>query len=332
MNIAIKAYPFRLQFRHAFHIAHGSRNYTDTVYAEASLIGKTGYGEAALPPYLGYSAEKITEEVDGFTADSVNPELVLMQVHKSTISRPAKAALDLALHDLWVKLENNPLHQLLSLPYKNEVICFYTLGISEIDVLEAKLESSRGTKVYKIKLGGENDLKFLKEFRSRSDVPFCADANQAWKSVKEAGEKIRLLKDLGCIFIEQPLPVNHEGLKELHSQSELPLYLDESIQNINDIISNADKCDGINIKLVKSGGIKPALEWIDAARNNNLKVLIGCMSESTCGAAAALQLNGFADFVDLDGPLLISNDPFEGLSYDEGMVSCSGELKKKSLC
>lgn len=320
MEYRLRATKFRLEFRHAFHIAHGSRTGTDTVYAEVQSGNHTGYGEAALPPYLGYVSAEVVKEINTFQLTAESPQEALLQLHMSALPRHAKTAIDIALHDLWGKLEQKPVHELLGFSIPEEMICFYTLGISSIKELEEKLEQSSGTKVYKIKLGGENDHAFLKEFRARSNTPFCADANQAWKDKDTALNEISRLHDLGCIFIEQPLPVNHPDQEEVFVKSRLPVYLDESIQSIADIKNNAAVCHGVNIKLVKTGGIQPALQWIDTAKNHSLEILIGCMSESSCGAAAALQLSGVSKYVDLDGPLLIANDPFAGLKYEDGMI------------
>ena len=320
MEYRIKAAQYRLEFRHAFHIAHGSRTGTDTVYAEIQSGDRTGYGEAALPPYLGYAPGVIVTEINAFRIPSVSFQEALQHLHNSTLSRPAKTAIDIALHDVWGKSENQPVHELLGISDPEGKTCFYTLGISSIRELEEKLEQSAGTQIYKIKLGGENDHAFLKEFRARSNAQFCADANQAWKDQETALNEISRLHDLGCIFVEQPLPVNHPDQQDLFKEGKLPVFLDESIQSIEDIRKNAKWCHGINIKLVKSGGIQPAMQWIREAQQYGLEILIGCMSESSCGAAAALQLGSFSKYVDLDGPLLIANDPFEGLVYEGGMI------------
>ncbi len=323
MKFRHSASHFRLEFRHTFHIAHGERSHTDTVIAEISGGGHTGYGEAALPPYLGYSPGQIVAEINDFVlSDLPIPEL-LVNIHAGNLSRPAKTALDIALHDLWGKTENKPVNELLNLKVPESITCFYTLGISDIAALEEKLAATGDIKVYKIKLGGENDHAFLKEFRKRSNTSFCADANQAWKSKETALEEIAKLNDLGCLFIEQPLPVGHPDLTDVFKNSSIPVYLDESIQSVDNIHTNADKCHGINIKLLKSGGLQPATEWINTAQSLGLEILIGCMSESTCGAAAALQLCGASRYVDLDGPLLITNDPFGGLKYENGLVYTS---------
>jgi L-alanine-DL-glutamate epimerase-like enolase superfamily enzyme len=326
MKYLLESGTFQLRFRHAFHIAHGKRYHTDTVITTASADGLTGYGEAALPPYLGYSSTTVADEINNFSFSGNDIHSILDELHASELSRPAKASADIALYDLWAKQENKSVHQLLQIPASPSYPCFYTLGISSIQDLEEKLASSRDTKIYKIKLGSENDFNFLKEFRKRSDIPFCADANQAWKSKKEALNNIEQLHELGCIFIEQPLPVGHPDLNALHKNCPLPIYLDESLQSIDDIHSNAKSCSGINIKLVKTGGIRPAMQWIAAAKEHGLKILMGCMSESTCGAAAALQLAGTSDFVDLDGPLLIANDPFSGIAYSEGEIQLPTEI------
>jgi L-alanine-DL-glutamate epimerase-like enolase superfamily enzyme len=317
------AFHLRLKFRHAFHIAHGERTHTDTVFVKINNGQHIGFGEAALPPYLGYSPLSIVAEINHYVLPELSFQDQLTRLHKSNLSKPARTAIDSALHDLWGKTENKPVYNLLNLQVPESNICFYTLGISDVQALEEKLADSTDIQVYKIKLGGENDHAFLKEFRKRSTTPFCADANQAWKSKETALAEINRLYDLGCLFIEQPLPVGHPDLDYVFKNSKLPIYLDESIQSLADINANAGKCHGINLKLLKSGGIQPALEWINTARSLGLEVLIGCMSESSCGAAAALQLCGASRYVDLDGPLLITNDPFGGLRYENGRIYTS---------
>ena len=175
-----------------------------------------------------------------------------------------------------------------------------------------------------MKLGGNDDKELVRTFKQFSSAPFCVDVNRGWKNIDAAIETSRWLADQGCLFIEQPF--EKEMLKEtndLRKSISIPVILDESVQTVEDVVRVKDYCDGINIKLVKCGGIYPAFQMIELARKNNLKVFIGCMSESSCGVAAAAQLAPLADWIDLDSPMLIRNDPFEGVMYLEGKIVLS---------
>jgi L-alanine-DL-glutamate epimerase-like enolase superfamily enzyme len=188
-------------------------------------------------------------------------------------------------------------------------------------IKEVTTESNLGFTLFKHKLGGENDLERINAFKEFTNADFCIDANQAWKSVEEATKQIHFLQELGCLFVEQPMPVSmNNHLRELKKNIQLPIILDESIQNASDFDLLKNSCDGINVKLMKCGGMAAGKNLIQTAKRHGKKILIGCMSESTCGAAAAAELAGLADWVDLDGPLLISNDPFEGIIYREGCI------------
>lgn len=318
MNFQIEAITYRLQFKHAFGLSHGSRNGTDTVYVRIKHKEFTGYGEVALPPYLGYDAANLASVINNesaiiFHCNSI-PEC-LTALHQSQLQIPARTAIDIALHDLYGKMNNKSIASILNIP-SHEAPCMYTLGVSTPDDLQEKLAEAPYFKLYKLKLDGHTDRERILAFRKNTDAAFCADANKGWSSVETALTEIKWLKDHGCIFIEQPLDVDHPGMKDLHEKSPLPVYLDESVQQFDDILRLKYCCSGINIKLVKCGGLQPAIQMIKEAKRLNLKILIGCMSESSCGAAAASQLMGYADFIDLDGPLLISNDPFDGVYYD----------------
>ena len=327
MELTLKAYSFCLKFTHPFGIAHGTRNSTDTLFVTASFDGKTGYGEAGLPPYLGYDVKELVAGFNNWFPKTTNDisaiTEVLSQLNKSnnSIPTPVKTATDIALLDLWGKLSGKPIRDLLGIPPGNKTLCTFTLGISSINELIGKINEAPEFRLFKLKLGGENDHEQVEAFLKNSKHSFCVDANQAWKKVDEALNEIDWLKEKGCIFVEQPLPVSmNDEMAELHSKSSLPIILDESIQNIRDLENLYGVCHGINVKLTKCGGINPAMELIRRARKLNKKILVGCMSESSCGAAAASQLAGWADWVDLDGPKLISNDPFAGIIYQDGVL------------
>lgn len=327
MQLNLSSSAYILKFRHAFGIAHGTRTTTDTLIVKATLNGVTGYGEAALPPYLGYNVNELCHSFGDYFShipagmDGIQSVLRMIINSNINIPSPIRCATDIAIHDLCGRLTGMPVRKLLEIPDAQGVKCSFTLGISSIEDMLEKMNEAEGFTLFKHKLGGENDRERILAFKKASNASFCVDANQGWHSVEEAAREINFLAEQGCLFVEQPLPVAMNGqLNELRALINLPIILDESIQKLSDLMDLAAFCDGINIKLVKCGGLASAKELMRIAKRAGKKVLIGCMSESSCGAAAASELSGWADWVDLDGPLLIGNDPFSGMNYKNGMI------------
>ncbi|MBK7682223.1 MAG: dipeptide epimerase [Bacteroidia bacterium] len=335
---------FQLLFKNPFGIAHGTRNSTEAIYVKASFMGIEGYGEAAVPPYLGYDVPALVEnfylhfpaEMKG--SDAIRSTIAKLAAGNSTIPKPLKTAVDIAMYDLYARLTQQTVRNIFGIQDTEKVKCSFTLGISSVDELVQKLNETTDFSLFKIKLGGENDKERIEAFLNNSSSPFCVDANQAWNSVTESLEWMHWLKERNCLFVEQPLPVKLESeYSRLYQASPLPIILDESIQGISDLERLSSVCHGINVKLLKCGGIEPAQSLVRQANKLGLKVLVGCMSESTCGAMAAAQLSPWADWVDLDGPRLISNDPFTGAVYDKGSLLLSplpgigAELKDKNF-
>ena len=321
---------FQLLFKSPFGIAHGTRNSTDAIYVKASFMGIEGYGEAAVPPYLGYDVpDLVCNFHQYFPAEMMGSDAIRTTMSKlaegnSTIPKPLKTAVDIAMYDLFSRLTQKTMRSVFGIQEEEKVKCSYTLGISTVDELIEKLIEASDFSLFKIKLGGENDKQRVEAFLSNSNAPFCVDANQAWESVSESLEWMHWLKERNCLFVEQPLPVKLEkDYAELYQSSPLPIILDESIQGMSDLERLSSVCNGINVKLLKCGGVEPAQALVRQANKLGLKVLIGCMSESTCGAMAAAQLSPWADWVDLDGPRLISNDPFTGAVYRGGSLLLS---------
>jgi L-alanine-DL-glutamate epimerase-like enolase superfamily enzyme len=326
-SLTLRACAWQLHFKRPFGISHGTRSHTDTLYVQAGFQGEYGYGEAALPPYLGYDANQLVkgfhrwfpEEMKG--GEAIREALVRLNKTEGDLPRPLRCAVDIALHDLFGKLTGRPVRQLLGLPDPGTVPCFYTIGFGEADEIPGLLKEAAAFSHFKIKLGSDNDRERIETFRANSDAPFCVDANQGWKSVEEALPWMKMLNDLGCLFVEQPLPIAQtEELQQIHQHNILPILLDESVQQMRDLEDLHPYCDGINVKLVKCGGLEPARELIRRAKRLGKRVLIGCMSESTCGAMAAAQLSAWADWTDLDGPVLIDNDPFSGMEIHHSSI------------
>ena len=327
LSLKLTAKHYKLSFRQAFGIAHGTRMFTDTIYVRASFLDQDGYGEAALPPYLGYDAEKLVADFHTWfpaemsSGDAITQTLSRLSSGTEQLPKPLRTAVDIALYDLFGKLTGRAAGKIFGINETRPVKCSYTLGISSVEDLLSKVSEAADFDLFKIKLGGDNDKERIEAFLSSGHTQFCVDANQAWKSVKEAVEWIQWLAVKGCLFVEQPLPVDMlSEYESLFRQSSLPLILDESIQTIRDIQNLRGVCHGVNVKLVKAGGLEPAAAMVREANKLGLKVLIGCMSESTCGAMAAAQLSPWADWVDLDGPRLIANDPFTGAVYKNGCL------------
>lgn len=338
----IRYYPFELKFKHPFAIAAGTRQVTSVVYVELEQDGIIGYGEAALPPYLPETQQSVMRflsQLDLHLYNDVVSEKeeilnYLFSVSENNFS--AKAAVDIALHDLTGKLINKPCHEIFGFKKENTPNTAFTIGMDEPKVILQKLKEAENFKLLKIKLGGPFDKLIIETIRRETDKPICVDANQGWEEKEFALDMIFYLQEQGAIFVEQPLAKQQlDDAVWLKEKSPLPVLADEAVQTYEDIEKIKDAYHGINIKLMKCGGMKGAMQMIQVVKRNNMKLLIGCMSESSCGVSAAAQLTPLADWADLDGPLLISNDPFTGISYDEGKIILNdwpgnGVVKDKS--
>lgn len=303
------------------------RTHTDVVYVKVEHEGFTAWGEATLPPYLKETQQSVIGCVNAFAdqANGLGFEECFEVLHQDNPkdNTVACAAIDIALWNLKALQAGTTIRQLLQLPEKHNALNTYTIGVCPPDEMQGKVREgiAAGFEMFKLKLNGENDEEVVSTFKRLSNKPFAVDVNQGWKTIEEALEKIAWLKKADCVLVEQPFPISMDSsMTQLKEQSLLPLYADESCQNLEDLIRLKDNYHGINIKLMKCGGITPALGMIDEARKTGLKILIGCMSESSVGCNAAAQLAGLADYTDLDGPWLISNDPFTGLELREGSV------------
>lgn len=332
----LSLYPYLLQFKFPFRIAHGVRTHTEVVYVKLEHEDFTAWGEATLPPYLPETQKSVSEFLLEFSKNisskTVNDWFEKLNPIQTNLS--AKAALDIALWNLKALVENRPIRELVGVGKSNNNFPFgtYTIGVSSFEEMKLKVSEGNkyGFKFFKIKLNGENDEEQIRNFKSLSDKKFAVDVNQGWKTVEETIEKISWLKEEGCILVEQPLDkTSLAEMKIVKQRSVLPLYADESCQRLIDIKELKDCFDGINIKLMKCGGITEALQMILKARELGMKVLIGCMSESSVGCTAAAHLTPLADYADLDGPYLISNDPFEGMKINEGRIQLN-PLKEKT--
>lgn len=324
--VGFRYYPYELKLRHAFNLASMSRTATPGVQVEITIDSLTGYGEASMPPYLGESVESVTVFLSKVDPERLSDPFALERIHSyldsiAPANRAAKAAIDIALHDLIGKITGQPCYRLFGLDTDAMPCTSYTISNDTPDELLRKLAESEPYKILKVKMGVPGDRQLIEWIRSRDDRPICVDVNQGWKSTEEALDNILWLAERNVIFVEQPMDKNDlEGHRRLRELSPLPIIADEAVQTSADIPALAGAYDGINIKLMKSGGLHDAYKMALLARALGMKVMIGCMTETSCAVSAAAQLAPLADWVDLDGNLLIANDIFDGMKIVDGRV------------
>ena len=317
-------YPYTILLNDTFAISAGSRKTTPAVMLEVEQNGIIGYGEASLPPYLVENQESVLNFLRKVHLDAhgnVSEIDFLLNTVENTSpgNNAAKAAVDIAIHDLFGKINNLSLHQMLGIKLKNNLMTSFTIGISSLEELERKIAQASRYKILKIKLGSDRDKEIISSVREYTDKPIIVDVNQGWVDKNFAIEMINWLSEKNVLLIEQPLPrENLNDAKWLVSRSPLPVIADEALQVESDLEKIKDCYSGINVKLMKTGGIRNAYRIIRRARALNLKVMIGCMTETSCAISAASHLSPLADWIDLDGAELISNDLFEGMKIIEG--------------
>ena len=319
--------PYNLQLKHAFNLSNSSRKTTPVVLTTIEYDGFAGYGEASLPPYLGESQPSVTaflEKVDlsGFS-DPIQLEEILEYVDSiAENNTAAKASVDIALHDLAGKIIGRPWYQLWGLNPETIPDTTFTIGIDTDEMVRQKVKEVEGKfNILKVKLGGKDDRKMVETIRSVTSLPISVDANQGWKNKNQALEMVLWLKEKGIVMIEQPMPKHDlDSIAWLSEQSPLPVFADESIQRLRDVERMKGVFTGINIKLMKCTGMREAWKMRNLAQSLGMKVMIGCMTETSCAISAAAQLAPGMDFADLDGALLIQNDAFKGAELIDGKV------------
>ena len=327
-RMQLRFFPYELELTHTFTVASYSRKTTPDVQVEIEYEGVVGYGEASMPPYLGQSVASVTaflEKVDlAQFPDPFQLEDILSYVDGlSEGDSAAKAAVDIALHDLVGKLIGQPWYRLWGLNPAKAPSTTYTIGIDTPEVVREKtLEAAGRFNILKVKVGLDSDEEMIRTIRSITDVPLAVDANQGWKDRSKALDEIHWLASQGVVMVEQPLPVGQlEDSAWLTERSPLPIFADESTQRLRDIPSLAGAFSGINIKLMKCTGMREAWKMVSMARALGMQVMVGCMTETSCAVSAAAQLSPAVDFADLDGNLLISNDRFRGVQVKDGKLT-----------
>ena len=323
MSVSYRTYD--LPFTYPFTISKGTKTHQPTLIVELEFFGVKGYGEAPAISYYNIPVDKMVSDL----------EQKKMFIEKFSFSDPERywhylhhlfpnnsflvCALDMAGWDLYGKLKRKQLHQLWELDITKAPVTDFTIGIDNIEIMLKKMKE-KPWPIYKIKVGTEADVEMVAALRKETGAIFRVDANAGW-TLEQALHKIPLLKELGVEFVEQPLAKdNWDEMKILYKNSPLPLIADESCVREDDVLKCKDHFHGINIKLTKCSGITPAKRMIAKARELGMKVMVGCMNESSVGTAAIAQLAALLDYVDMDGPLLLAEDIAEGVKFDNGKI------------
>lgn len=329
-KMTMRFFPYELKLKHVFTVATYSRTSTPDVQVEIHYDGLTGYGEASMPQYLGQTVESVTaflQKVDlGRFDDPTQMEDILSYVDSlSPGDTAAKAAVDIALHDLVGKILGAPWYKIWGLNPAKAPSTTFTIGIDTADVVKQKTRECASTfNILKVKLGRDNDKEMIETIRSVTALPIAVDVNQGWTDRSMALDMIHWLKEKGVVMVEQPMPKERkDDIAWITEQSPLPIFADEAIQRLSDIKDVAGAYSGINIKLMKCTGMREAWKMLNYARAIGMKVMVGCMTETSCAVSAAAQISPAVDFADLDGNLLISNDRFKGMQVVKGKITLS---------
>jgi L-Ala-D/L-Glu epimerase / N-acetyl-D-glutamate racemase len=323
----LKYKKFDLPLRHVFTISRGSVSVQETMVVQLESNGLFGYGEATTNSFYGATIPNMTSAIESVRSvvegGSIDGPLQLIdqisrKLPKEKYAKFALNAIDQSIHDLWGKKAGAPVYRLWGLTTDKIPMSDYTLGIDTIDKMIAKMNEMPGWPIYKIKLGTSDDLGIVRELRKHTDAIFRVDANCGW-TAEQTIEFAPAMKELGVEFIEQPLPPEDvDGAVRAYEKSVLPLVADENCVMEEDVDKCAGKFHGINIKLVKCGGLATGRRMAARARELGLKVMAGCMTESTVGISALAQMLPLLDYVDMDGAVLIAKDIATGIRLERG--------------
>jgi L-Ala-D/L-Glu epimerase / N-acetyl-D-glutamate racemase len=318
----------RLNLQHMWTTTMSSSAYRDTLHVRYTRDGVTGYGEGA--PIVRYQEDAVSGQkaLQGIQEliESANPwefDKLMAEVSKRLPhERAARSALDIALMDWIGKKLNVPIYRYLGLDPKDAPVTTFSIGIDTPEITKQKTREAEQYPVLKVKVGLATDEPTIEAVRSVTKKPLRVDANEGWKDKDEAVRKINWLETQGVEFIEQPLPAAMplEDIQYIRKRVHMPIIADESCTDAAAIPKLATAYDGINVKLDKAGGIMESYRWIKMARALNMKVMLGCMISSSCTCTAAAHLSPLVDYADIDGPLLIANDPFVGVQLKQGQI------------
>ena len=318
--------PHDLMLKHTFTLANSSRKTTPDVLTRIEFDGISGYGEASMPPYLGESVDSATKFLSSLNLGQFNDPFqmddILAYVDSVASGNcAAKASVDIALHDLVGKIMGQPWYKIWGFDPANTPNTSFTIGIDTPEVVRQKVGEAAPYKILKVKLGMATDREMIETIRSSTEKPLCVDVNQGWTDRNKALETIHWLKEKGVVFVEQPMPKTAiDDMAWLTENSPLPIIGDESVQRLPDVIKAKGVYNGINIKLMKCTGMREAHKMLTLAKSLGMKVMIGCMTETSCAISAAAQLSPKVDWADLDGNLLISNDTYAGVQVVDGKI------------
>lgn len=321
----LRIHPHTLPLANPFRIAHESRTDQPTLIVELhdEASGLSGYGEAPMTRYYGLDSgvctARLTSLAPAFAPKkALSPEELhqLLDDQASDLNPFLRCALDVATHDLWARQQGKRLGLLWDQDRSRHIPTCYTIGLGSVEEMIGKLRAFPWP-VYKIKLGrGDDDLAIIRALREHTTAPFYVDANTGW-TARQTIDFSPTLAELGVVFIEQPLKTDDlAGQRDVFAHSTLPVLADESCQTEADVARCADYFHGINIKVVKCGGLTPARRMIAHARSLGLRVMAGCMTESSVGISAIAQLLPELDYADLDGAMLLAADPARGVTFD----------------
>jgi L-alanine-DL-glutamate epimerase-like enolase superfamily enzyme len=323
-NMKLTYQPYELELKHPFTIAKFSRTSTPLMLVQLELEGYTGYGEASMVPYMGespYTATEFLSKVDvGQFIYPFDFEAIVAYLDSIEEGQPAiKAAIDIALHDLDGKLRQQSCWKLLSSNPELMPVTSLTIGIDTPEMVRQKVMEAEGCKVIKVKLGRDSDKELIQTIRMLTDVPLYVDANQGWTDLQKSLDMCYWLQEQGVQLIEQPmLKTDVDSNAWLTERSPIPIIGDEAVQRLADVEKAKGIYHGVNIKLMKSAGMYEAHQMIHKAKEYGLKILIGCMSETSCATLAAATLAPQCDWADLDGPFLTRNNPFASPEFTDG--------------
>ena len=320
--IVLRHRPLDLRLRHTFRIARGASDTRRNVVVEIEEDGRIGRGEAAPIRRYHEDAESAAAALEAMAPRLTDARAFANAAARAAVEgqRSAEAAVDMALHDLAGQRMGVPLHEMLGLDPRAAPETSFTIGLAEPDLIVQKVREAAAYPILKVKMGSDDDREVLTAVRDTTMSRIRVDANEGW-TMEGALERLEWLARLGVELVEQPLPVDRiEETRELRRRSPLPFYADESVHRAADLPRLAGAFDGINIKLMKCGGLGEALRMIAVARALGMKVMLGCMIESSLGITAAAHLSPLADTADLDGNLLIENDPFVGATVESGRI------------
>ncbi len=332
-KMQLRFFPYELKLAHVFTVASYSRSTTPDVQVELEYDGIVGYGEASMPPYLAKELGTVesvmaflqrVQQVIGAFDDPFKMEEILTYIDAMDEGNAAaKTAVDIALHDLVGKLLQAPWYKIWGLDKEKAPSTTFTIGIDTPDVVRQKTrECVDRFNILKVKLGRDNDKEMIQTIRSVTSLPIAIDANQGWKDRQYALDMIHWLKEQGIVMIEQPMPKTQiDDIAWVTEHSPLPVFADESVQRLKDVAALKGVFSGINIKLMKCTGMREAHKMMILARALGMRVMIGCMTETSCACSAAAQLSPAVDFADLDGNLLIANDRFRGMTVEKGKIT-----------